>query len=32
VVPGTTVSSGTSSTVKCSQTGNWQGTLTLYEG
>jgi hypothetical protein len=32
VVPATTVSSGASSTVDCSQTGNWQGTLTLYEG
>src|SRR5271168_1036017 len=27
VVPASTVSSGSSSTVKCSQTGVWQGTL-----
>jgi hypothetical protein len=32
VVPASTVSSGSSSTVKCSQSGAWQGTLTLYEG
>lgn len=32
VVPALTVSSGSSSTVKCSQTGAWQGTLTLSEG
>lgn len=32
VVPATTVGSGGSSTVKCPQTGSWQGTLTLYEG
>jgi hypothetical protein len=32
VVPASTVSSGSSSTVKCSQTGAWQGTLTLSEG
>jgi hypothetical protein len=32
VVPATTVSSGSSSTVKCSQAGAWQGTLTLSEG
>jgi hypothetical protein len=32
VAPATTVSSGSTSTVKCSQTGAWQGTLTLSEG
>jgi hypothetical protein len=32
VVPASTVSSGSSSTVKCSQTGAWQGRLTLSEG
>jgi hypothetical protein len=32
VRPASTVSSGSSSTVKCSQTGAWQGTLTLSEG
>jgi hypothetical protein len=32
VIPASTVSSGSSSTVKCSQAGAWQGTLTLSEG
>jgi hypothetical protein len=32
VEPATYVSSGATTTVKCTQTGAWQGTLTLYEG